>query len=100
MGLASVYPKAMVLLLLNHWLFVLSLFGWVGVVIGHCCALLSGLSFSQSSGRGRIYGCFTLIVFLLALFLVFDALCLFLTMSWIGLQCVNFVAFPVILIYF
>ena len=87
------------MLLLNHWLFVLSLFGWEGVVIGHSCALLSGLSLSQSSGRGRISGC-CLIVFLLALFLVFGALCLFLTVSWIGLQCVNFVAFPVKLIYF
>ena len=84
MGLASGYPKAMVLLLLNHWLFVLSLFGWVGVVIGHCCALLSGLSLPQSSGRGRIYGCFTLIVFLLVLFLVFDALCLFIRCRGFG----------------
>ena len=102
MGFGSVYSKAMVLLLWDHLLFVLSLFGWVGVVIGHCCALLSGLSLSQSSGRGRISGCFTLIVFLLALFLVFGALalCLFLTVLWIGLQCVNFVAFPVILIHF
>ena len=63
-------------------------------MIGPCYALLSELSFSQSSGRGRIAGCFTLIVILLALFLVFGALCLFLTVSWIGLQCVNFVAFP------
>ena len=38
-------------------------------------------------------GCFTLIVFLLALFLVFSALCLFLNVSWVGLQYVN-VAFP------
>ena len=66
------------LLLLIHWLFVLSLFGWVDVVIGPCCALLSGLSLLQSSGRGRIAGCFTLMVYLLARFLVFDALCLFL----------------------
>ena len=78
MGLTFVFSKAMVLLLLIHWLFVLSLFGWVFVVIGPCYALLSGLSLSQSSGRGRIAGCFTLIVFLLALFLVFGALCLFL----------------------
>ena len=40
-------------------------------MIGPCYALLSGLSLSQSSGRGRIAGCFTLIVFLLALFLGF-----------------------------
>ena len=75
------------MLLLIHWLFVLSLFG-VGVVVGPCFALLSGLSLLQSSGRGKIAGCFTLIVFLLALFLVFGALCLFLTVSWVGLQCV------------
>ena len=62
-------------------------------MIGPCFALLSGLSLWQSSGRGRIAGCFTLIVFLLALFLVFGALCLFLTVSWVGLQCV-IVAFP------
>ena len=63
-------------------------FGWVDVVNGSCYALLSGLSLLQSSGRGRIANCFTLIVFLLALFLVFGALCLFLTVSWVGLQCV------------
>ena len=60
---------------------------------GPCYALLSGLSLLQLSGPGRIAGCFTLIVFLLALFLVFGALCLFLTVSWVGLQCVS-VAFP------
>ena len=48
----------MVLLLLIHWLFVLSLFGWVGVVIGPCYALLSGLLLLQSSDQGRIAGCF------------------------------------------
>ena len=58
-----------------------------------CFALLSGLSLLQSSGRGKIAGCFTLIVFLLALFLVFGAMCLFHTVSWVGLQCV-IVAFP------
>ena len=63
-------------------------------MIGPCYALLSALSLFQSSGRGRIAGCFTLIVFLLALFLVFGALCLFLTVSRVGLQCV-IVAFPV-----
>ena len=94
MGSASVCSKATVLLLLIHWLFVLSLFRWVGVVIGPCYALLSSLSLSQSSGRGRTAGCFTLIVFLLSLLIVFGDLCLFLTVSWIGLQCVNFVTFP------
>ena len=54
MGLTSVCSKAMVLLLLILWLFVLSLFGWMGVVIGSCYALLSGLSLLQSSGLGRI----------------------------------------------
>ena len=93
MGLALVCSKAMVLLLLILWLYVLSLFGWVDVVNGSCYALLSGLSLLQSSGRGRIADCFTLSVFLLALFLVFGALCLFLTVSWVGLQCV-IVAFP------
>ena len=44
MGLASVCSEVMVLLLLIHCLFVLSLFGWVDVVIGPCYALLSGLS--------------------------------------------------------
>ena len=91
-GLASVCSKAIVLLLLIHWLYVLSLLGWLGVVIAPCYALLSGLSLLQSAGRGRIAGCFAL-VFLLALFLVFGALCLFLTMSWVGLQCV-IAAFP------
>ena len=94
MGLASVCSKAIVLLLLIHWLFVLSLFGWVGVVIGPCYALLSGLSLSQSSGQGRTPDCLTLIVLLLALFLVFGALCLFLMVPWIGRQCENFMASP------
>ena len=48
----------------------------MGVVIGPCYGLLSGLSLLQSSGRGRIAGCFTLIVFLLALCIYFDALVL------------------------
>ena len=100
MDLASACSKAMVLLLLIHWLFVLSLLVVVGVVIGPCFALLIGLLLSQSSSRGRIAGCYTLIVFLLAPFLVFGALCLFLTVSWIGLQCVNLWHFLVILIYF
>ena len=83
----------MVLLLLIHWLYVLSLFGWFGVVIGPCYALLNGLSLLQSAGGGRIPGCFTIIVFLLVLFLVFGDLCLFLRLSWVRLQCV-IVAFP------
>ena len=62
-------------------------------MIGPCNALLSGISLLQSAGRGRIAGCFTLTVSLPALFLVFGSLCLFLTVPWIGLQCV-IVAFP------
>ena len=62
-------------------------------MIGPCYALLSDLSLLQSSGQGRIAGCFTLIVFLLSLFLDFSALCLFLTVPWVGLQCVS-MAFP------
>ena len=80
MGLASVCSKAIVLLLLIHWFYVPSLFGWEGVVIAPCYALLSGILLLRSAGRGRIAGCFTF-VFLLALFLVFGALCLFLTVS-------------------
>ena len=56
-----------------------------------CYALLSGLSLLQSSGEEEIAGCFTLIVFLHLS--VFSALCLFLMVSWVGLQCV-IVAFP------
>ena len=62
-------------------------------MIGPCYALLSGLSLLQSSGRERIAGCFTLIVFLLALFLVFSTPCLFLMVSSVGLQYV-IMAFP------
>ena len=74
MGLASVCSKAMVLLLLIHWLFVLLLFE-----VGGCCdwsllCMFSGLLLLQSSGLERIASCFTLIVFLLMLFLVFGAL--------------------------
>ena len=57
-------------------------------MIGLCFALHSGLSLLKSAGRGRIGGCFTLIVFLLALFLALCALCPFLTVSWVGLQSV------------
>ena len=62
-------------------------------MVAPCYALLSGLSLLQSAGRGRIAGSFTF-VFLLTLFLVFGALCFFLTVSWIGLQSV-IAAFPV-----
>ena len=41
----------------------------------------------------EIAGCFTLFVFLLELLIFFGALCLFLAVSWVGLQCV-IVAFP------
>ena len=72
-------------------------------MIGPFYASLSGLSLLQSSGRGGKACCFTLIIFLLAPFLVFGVLCLFLTVSWVGLQCV-IVAFPgfcfVLLLYF
>ena len=57
-------------------------------MVGPCYALLSGLSLLQSVGQGRIAGCVTLIVFLLVLFLVYGALWLFLTVLWVGLQCV------------
>ena len=57
MGLASDCSKARGLFLLIHCFFVLSLFG-VDVVIGPCYAILSGLSLLQSSGQGRIAGCF------------------------------------------
>ena len=43
MDLAFVCSKAMVLLFLIHWLNVLSLFGWVDVVIGSCYALLTSV---------------------------------------------------------
>ena len=63
-------------------------------MIGPCYGLRSGLSLLQSSGGGRIAGCFTLIVFLLSLCFVFDdALVLFPMVSWVELQCV-IVAFP------
>ena len=44
MGLASVCSMAMFLLLFIDWLYELSMFGWVGVVISPCYALLSGLA--------------------------------------------------------
>ena len=82
----------MVLFLLIHWLFF-ALIVWVGGCCDwslFCYALLSGLHFGnwQSSGRDL-----TISVFLLALLIVFGALCLFLTVTWDGLQCV-IVAFP------
>ena len=56
----------MVLLLLIHWLFVLSLFG--GVVIGPCFAMfyLVALHFCNHLAEEEIAGSFTLIVFMLA----------------------------------
>ena len=91
MGLASVCSKAIVLLLLIHWLYVLSFFVWMGVVIGPCFALLSGISLLQPSGRGSIS--WLLYFNCLLVSAVFGALCLFLTVSWVGLQCV-IEAFP------
>ena len=49
--------------------------------------------FCNHLAEEKIAGCFPLIVFLLALLIVVSALCLFLTVSWIGLQCV-IVTFP------
>ena len=54
---------------------------------------LVAFHFRNHLARDEIAGCFPLIVFLLALLIVLSALCLFLTVSWIGLQCV-IVAFP------
>ena len=62
-------------------------------MIDPCYALLSGLSLLQLSGQGRTDSYFTLIVFLRTLFIVFGALCLFLTALCVGLQCV-ILAFP------
>ena len=51
MGMASVCSKVVFLLLLIHWLFVLSLFVGVCYWSSICYALLSGLL--QTSGRGK-----------------------------------------------
>ena len=52
---------------------------------------LVAFPFCNHLAEEEIAGCFTLIVF--SLLSVFGALCLFLTVSWVGLQCV-IVAFP------
>ena len=64
-----------------------------GCVIGLCFAMLYlvAFHFCDNLVKEEIAGCFTLIVFLLLS--DFGALCLFLTVSWVGLQCV-IVAFP------
>ena len=81
------------MLLLIHWLLMLSLLG--GVVIGPCFAMhyLVAFHLCNHLAKEQIAGSFTSIIFLLALLIVFGTLCLFLTMSWVGLQCV-IVAFP------
>ena len=78
------------LLLLIHLLLAL------GCVIGPCNDMhyLVAFHFCNNLAEKEINGCFTLTVFLLALLIVFGAQYLFLTVSWVGLQCVNFVAFP------
>ena len=83
----------MVLSLLIHWLLVLPLFGGYCDWCLFCYALLSGFHFCNHLAEEEMAGYFTLIVFLLALLIVFCALCLFLTVSWIGLHFV-IVAFP------
>ena len=62
-------------------------------VIGLCFAMnyLVAFQFCNHLAKEGIAGCFTFIVF--SLFSVFGALCLFITVSWVGLQCV-IVAFP------
>ena len=71
------------------------------VAFGPCFVMhyLVAFHFCNHLAEEEIAGRFSLNVFLLALFIVFGALCLFLTMPWVGMQCV-FVAFLVILIYF
>ena len=77
-GLAAVCSKATVLLLLIHWLFVLSLlfFKGRGVSIGPCFAMhyLVAFNFCNHLVQEEIAGCFTLIVSLLALTIIFGAL--------------------------
>ena len=62
-------------------------------MIGPCFAMhyLLTFHFCNHLSEEETAGFFTLIVFLLLS--VFGALCLFLTVSWVGLQCV-IVAFP------
>ena len=64
-------------------------------MIGACFAMHYSVTFHFCNhlAKEEIAGSFTLIGFLLVLLIVFGALCLFLTMSWVGLQCV-LVAFP------
>ena len=96
MGLAFFCSKATVLLLLIYWLSVLSLLFLRGcVMIGPWFAMyyLVAFYFCNHLAEEEIACCFPLIVFLLALLIVVSALCLFLTVSWIGLQCV-IVTFP------
>ena len=64
-------------------------------MISPCYAMhfLVTFYFCNHLAKEAIAGCFTLIVFLLALLIVCGALCLFLTVSWAGLQCV-IEAFP------
>ena len=52
-GLASFCSKTVVMLLLIHWLLLLSLFVGGCEWSLFCYALLSVLSFMQSSGQGR-----------------------------------------------
>ena len=72
----------MFLILLIHWSFVLSLLGGGrGLMIGPCFAMhnLVAFHFCNHLAEEEIAGCFTLTVFLLALLIIFGALCLFLT---------------------
>ena len=71
------------MLLLIHWLFVLSLCFF----IGPCFAMhyLVAFHFCDHLAKEEITGCFTFIVFLLLS--VFGALCLCLTVSYVGMQC-------------
>ena len=63
--------------------------------MGPCFAMqyLVAFHFCNHLAEVEIAGCFTLIVLLLVLLIVFGAFCLFLTVSWVGLQYV-IVAFP------
>ena len=64
-------------------------------MIGPCFAMhyFVAFHFCNHLAQEEIAGCCTLIVFLQALLVVLGALCLFLTVSRFGLQCV-IVAFP------
>ena len=56
-------------------------------MISPCFAMLYLVAFyfCNHLAEEEITGCFTLIVFLLVLLIVFGALCLFLMVSWVGL---------------